>query len=48
MLNAKEAARNALPDEAVEQVRQMAADLASREPEAAARVIRGWLTEGKP
>jgi flagellar M-ring protein FliF len=47
MLNAKEAARNALPDEAVEQVRQMAADLASREPEAAARVIRGWLTEGE-
>jgi flagellar M-ring protein FliF len=48
LLNAKEAARNALPDEAVEQVRQMAADLAAREPEAAARVIRGWLTEGKP
>jgi flagellar M-ring protein FliF len=47
MLAAKEAAHNALPDAAVEQVRQMAADLASREPEAAARVIRGWLTEGK-
>lgn len=47
LLSAKEAALSA-PNEAVEQVRQMAADLASREPEAAARVIRGWLSEGKP
>ncbi|HET8934181.1 MAG TPA: flagellar basal-body MS-ring/collar protein FliF [Polyangiales bacterium] len=36
------------PDaEAVEQVRQLAQDMASKEPEAAARVLRGWLNEGK-
>jgi flagellar M-ring protein FliF len=36
------------PDaEAIEQVRQLAQDMASKEPEAAARVLRGWLAEGK-
>lgn len=33
--------------EAVEQVRQLAQDMASKEPEAAARVLRNWLNEGK-
>jgi flagellar M-ring protein FliF len=35
-------------DAAVEQVRQLASELASNEPEAAARVIRGWLSEPPP
>jgi flagellar M-ring protein FliF len=34
-------------DETIEQVRLLASELASQEPEAAARVIRGWLTEGR-
>jgi flagellar M-ring protein FliF len=32
-------------EEAVEQVRQLTSQLASNEPEAAARVLRGWLAE---
>ena len=36
------------PDaEAIEQVRQLAQDMASKEPEAAARVLRGWLSDAK-
>ena len=36
------------PDaEAIEQVRQLAQEMASKEPEAAARVLRGWLAESK-
>jgi flagellar biosynthesis/type III secretory pathway M-ring protein FliF/YscJ len=36
------------PDaEAIEQVRQLAQDMASKEPEAAARVLRAWLAESK-
>jgi flagellar M-ring protein FliF len=35
------------PDEqAIEQVRKLASDMASSEPEAAARVLRNWLAEG--
>jgi hypothetical protein len=35
------------PDaEAVEKVRLLASDMASKEPEAAARVLRSWLNEG--
>jgi flagellar M-ring protein FliF len=33
-------------DEALEQVRVLASEMASNEPEAAARVIRGWLNDG--
>ena len=40
--------RKPQPDaEAVEQVRQLAMQMAAKEPEAAARVLRGWLNEGK-
>jgi len=36
------------PDaEAIEQVRQLAQEMAAKEPEAAARVLRGWLAESK-
>jgi flagellar biosynthesis/type III secretory pathway M-ring protein FliF/YscJ len=36
------------PDaEAIEQVRQLAQDMATKEPEAAARVLRSWLAESK-
>jgi flagellar M-ring protein FliF len=36
------------PDaEAIEQVRKLAQDMAAKEPEAAARVLRSWLTESK-
>jgi len=36
------------PDaEAIEQVRQLAQEMASKEPEAAARVLRGWLSDSK-
>jgi flagellar biosynthesis/type III secretory pathway M-ring protein FliF/YscJ len=36
------------PDaEAIEQVRQLAQDMAAKEPEAAARVLRGWLADSK-
>ena len=34
-------------DEAVEQVRLLASEMASNEPEAAARVIRGWLNDNQ-
>jgi flagellar biosynthesis/type III secretory pathway M-ring protein FliF/YscJ len=34
------------PDQdAIEEVRRLASDMASNEPEAAARVLRGWLAE---
>lgn len=33
-------------EEAIEKVRQLASEMASKEPEAAARVLRGWLAEG--
>jgi flagellar M-ring protein FliF len=33
-------------EDTIEQVRLLASELAAHEPEAAARVIRGWLTEG--
>jgi 1-phosphofructokinase len=33
--------------EAIEQVRKLAQDMAAKEPEAAARVLRGWLAESK-
>lgn len=37
------------PDaEAIEQVRLLAQEMAAKEPEAAARVLRGWLTNDKP
>lgn len=39
------AAAQASREEAVEQVRQLTSQLASNEPEAAARVLRGWLSE---
>lgn len=39
------AAAAAAREEAVEQVRQLAAQMALNEPEAAARVLRGWLAE---
>jgi flagellar M-ring protein FliF len=39
------AAAQASREEAVEQVRQLTSQLASNEPEAAARVLRGWLAE---
>lgn len=39
------AALQASREEAVEQVRQLTSQLASNEPEAAARVLRGWLAE---
>ncbi|MET0391260.1 MAG: hypothetical protein ABW321_35130, partial [Polyangiales bacterium] len=32
-------------EEAIEKVRQLASEMASKEPEAAARVLRGWLAE---
>ena len=35
-------------EDAIEQVRQLASQMASSEPEAAARVIRGWLSEQQP
>lgn len=35
------------PDK-MEEIRQLASELAGQEPEAAARVIRGWLAEGGP
>lgn len=35
-----------IKDDTMEQVRQLASELAAQEPEAAARVIRGWLGEG--
>jgi flagellar M-ring protein FliF len=37
--------KNNASDEAVEQVRLLASEMASNEPEAAARVIRGWLSD---
>jgi flagellar M-ring protein FliF len=39
------AAAQASREEAVEQVRQLTSQMASNEPEAAARVLRGWLAE---
>jgi len=39
------AAAQASREEAVEQVRQLTSQMASSEPEAAARVLRGWLAE---
>ncbi|HKU44567.1 MAG TPA: flagellar M-ring protein FliF C-terminal domain-containing protein, partial [Polyangiales bacterium] len=39
------AALQASREEAVEQVRQITSQMASNEPEAAARVLRGWLAE---
>jgi flagellar M-ring protein FliF len=33
-------------DDAVEQVRLLASEMASNEPEAAARIIRGWMSDG--
>jgi flagellar M-ring protein FliF len=41
------AAAAASREEAVEQVRQLTSQLASNEPEAAARVLRGWLAENQ-
>ena len=35
-----------IKDDTMEQVRMLASELAAQEPEAAARVIRGWLGEG--
>ncbi len=40
-------AAGAARDDTLEQVRLLASELASHEPEAAARVIRGWLAEGE-
>jgi flagellar M-ring protein FliF len=42
------AAAQASREDAVEQVRQLTSQLASNEPEAAARVLRGWLAEQQP
>jgi flagellar M-ring protein FliF len=43
---ARAMAAGAVRDDALEQVRLLASELAAQEPEAAARVIRGWLAEG--
>lgn len=40
--------RDQEPDnEAIEKVRQLASEMASKEPEAAARILRGWLADAK-
>ena len=38
---------NDTDNEAIEKVRQLASEMASKEPEAAARILRGWLADAK-